>query len=117
MDLSSQLQQLQQMDQKEESLVVQLQDYIKNAMQCISEMLDELFEEPISPSYLNDMSLFINDKCRYCFQKKGSDNNQMMNTNGNSDTSEYKRFICYLTIVNIYAYMLIETSKKLSYLK
>lgn len=117
MDLSSQLQQLQQMDQKEESLVVQLQDYIKNAKRFVSEMLDELFEEPISPSYLNDMSLFINDKCRYCFQKKGSDNNQMMNTNGKSDTSEYKRFICYRTIVNIYAYMLIETSKKLSYLK
>ena len=33
MDLSSQLQQLQQMDQKEESLVVQLQDHIKNAKQ------------------------------------------------------------------------------------
>ena len=39
MDLSSQLQQLQQIDQKEESLVVQLQEDIKNAKQYISEML------------------------------------------------------------------------------
>ncbi len=113
MDLSSQLQQLQQMDQKEESLVVQLQDYIKYAKQCISEMLDELFEEPISPSYLNDMSLFINDKCRYCIQKKDSDNNQM-NTNDKGDINEYKRFFCYFVIViNLYGAILFEISKKL----
>lgn len=94
MDLSSQLQQLQQMDQKEESLVVQLQDYIKNAKRFVSKILDVVFEDSIESRHLNDISLFNNDKYRYSAFINDSDNSQE-NTNGKSDTNEYKRFFCY----------------------
>lgn len=116
MDLSSQLQQLQQIDQKEESLVVQLQDDIKIAKQLISMMLDDVFEEPTTPSCLNGISLINNDKYRYCIQKKDSDNSQE-NTNDKSDTNEYKRFFCYQMIVAIYTGLLFDTSIMLSYSK
>lgn len=114
MDLSSQLQQLQQIDQKEESLVVQLQDYIKNAKRFVSEMLDVVFEDSIESRHLNDISLFINDTCRYCAFINDSDNSQE-NTNGKSDTNEYKRYFCYIAILQIYVGILFETSKMLSY--
>ncbi len=116
MDLSSQLQQLQQMDQKEESLVVQLQDYIKNAKRFVSKILDVVFEDSIESRHLNDMSLFNNDKYRYSAFINDSDNSQE-NTNGKSDTNEYKRYYCYILILQLYLSILLETSKMLSYSK